>query len=95
MPENWRPENWDKENEPKICALRKVEMRQGYPNISLYWAKALIEAGADAILEALKVSGKYGAWYQTHEGDWQEIMPELVENGDIKGWQIFIKEEET
>lgn len=77
----WRPKDWDS-NEMHLDMLRA--------NIDDMDGEAFIEAGADAMLRALKKRGNY---FTIGEGG-KNLSPEdmKLREGD-KGWMVFIPKE--
>jgi len=77
---NWRPPNWKELIRPKIRACIKRK-NKGYLEVVL---GDLVEAGADAYWEALKVKGHY--FPAGTKTPWQLPLG--------AGWQVFIPDEE-
>ena len=88
----WRPEGWDK------IVKDNVSREGGYFNphtpIIIETDRLLFEAGADAMLEALKKDTINADYCEA--GQWMESVGVVdngtVEGGDIAGWWVFIPE---
>lgn len=87
----WRPDNWER--------IKPKKQSKGIVGISEPNFDYGVEAGADAMLEALKVKGVQGEIHSTFWGNsiWWVGLNNVSEflDGHLKenGWLIFIPDE--
>ncbi|KKM04175.1 hypothetical protein LCGC14_1766910 [marine sediment metagenome] len=97
----WRPEEgWDEQAEERLKDLNFDAMAASLENSEYY--RNILEAGADAMLAALKEGGVYGQYTEgVYEGPWlvnddgeHFDISDVVSDWNKKGYLVFIPDEE-